>query len=70
MLSVVAQSLLWHAVGCSAVFTMPLPKSFDPELIAKAYPDALTTVRCGNKFGELGFLTHRRTDQRHDQFHT
>ncbi|KAL0038116.1 hypothetical protein WJX79_003443 [Trebouxia sp. C0005] len=30
---------------------MPLPKSFDPELIAKAYPDALTVVRCGNKFG-------------------
>ncbi len=49
---------------------MPLPKSFDPELIAKAYPDALAPVRCGNKFGELGFLLHRRADQRRDPVRT
>lgn len=44
---------------------MPLPKSFDTELIAKAYPDALAPVCCGNKFGGLDFLPHRADHRRH-----
>ncbi len=38
---------------------MPLPESFDTELIAKAYPDALALVCCGNKSGGVALLPHR-----------